>query len=337
MNSYGRHPGRKVSDSAPFPLPTTTTTTSTSSAATGRATTAEAEALLVDADGTWPLDTSDGGPCRTWPVLPGCSSLPADPADWTATDRNAIALSTSLLWHATAGQYGLCRQVLRPCLTPPAPAGLSSRLGRSAVGSRFSADACGCGSRACSCAQELQLPGPVYYAINTDPVHDIEVWIDGEQLLDGWRLYSGGVLVRTDGGDWPTTQDLRRPVHAPQDDPSAAYGAWGVIYWRGRPVPPGGRRANALLSDEIRKACDEDSTCRLPPRLVEMVQRQGVTYRMVDKREFLGDGLTGVTEIDLWISSVNRSHARSAPQVYTVDGPQHYAEPISSAYPEGVQ
>jgi hypothetical protein len=269
---------------------------------------------MVDTDGTWPL-ALPGGPCRTWPVNTDCADLPDDPADWDAEQRAAVVTATDLLWRLTAGAYGLCRVTARPCTSG---AGSGRRCG------------CGGGCPMCFTAATLALPGPVHHTPD-DSRFGLEVWQNGQQVT-AWRLLDGGLLARTDGQLWPRWQNLLRPLHGTAEETADTF---GIVYWRGLPVGEAGARAVGLLTGEIVKACAGDDSCKLPAR-VEIVQRQGVTMRVVDTREFLAKGMVGVTEIDLWIASVNPHHRRAQPQVYTPDGIHWIAEPTSSRYPGGV-
>lgn len=289
------------------------------------------DATPIAPDGTWALDTAGaGGPCRTWPVQRDCagSCLPDDWSQWTPDHRIAVETATEILWRLTAGRFGLCRETVRPCAAdspgwPSAPGygPLSAYSGHippplpSGYGyGALPAAGCGCvGVCGCSTADELELPGPVHDA---DP-YRLEVWQDGALLLTGWRLI-GDRIVRTDGKTWPVRQPMHLPLAAPPGQPAASVGTFGVVYWRGMQVPPGGRRAVTLLACELWKACHKPNECRLPASVVE-VQRQGVTYRVADPQTFLEQGRVGITHIDLWIASVNPRSVRSPSVVMTPD------------------
>lgn len=292
---------------------------------------------VVDDDGTWPLHES-GGPCRTWPVAPGCSALPEDPAAWDDDHRNAVATATGLLWAATAGVFGLCRDTVRPCSPqqPLPPFRYPPARPRPPVIPRAYADPATCEAWCgCNCEGGLQLPGPVY-APPLDTRFAPQVWLDGE-LFTEWKLLSGDRLLRTDDHGWPRWQDLRRPLRPPDGGELADSAAtFGVVYWRGLPVPAGGRRSVAMLADEILKACAGDEACKLPSRLIARIERQGVTYQLVDPRDFLDQGRFGITEIDVWVASVNPHQLKARPQVYSPDAIEWHTEPTSSAYPGGV-
>lgn len=294
----------------------------------------------VNTDGTWPMPPG-AGPCRTWPLDPGCGCLPVpatrngtappDAADIISDrQRSAIEAATEILWRLTAGRYGLCPELVRPCrrsctrILPPVAAAGPVPL---QVGGRWVNVSCGCPpARDCGCdgVDKLVLPGQVYWERpnpTPDPDPDrsaITVWIDGKPLTGGkFVLLDGNTLVRTDGGTWPTCQDLGRPVTEP--------GTWGIEYWRGTPVPPAGRRAMSVLACELFKACTQDTTCKLPER-VQSIAREGVDYTMLDPLSFLSEGRTGLTEVDMWLAAVNPHSHRSPPGAWSPDLPGIYGD-----------
>lgn len=288
-----------------------------------------AQAATVMA-GTWPL-TDPEGPCRTWPLEPGVGCLPGDPAQWSTLQRFAVTDATEILWHLTAGHFGLCRVTVRPTGRPVRCHRVLQGVPVAAVGAEPGLCEGSCG---CTRLQEVVLPGPVYRdPPGADLVHTLEVWVDGVQLPGGYALVGDGRLLRADGVGWPRCQHLERPLVPAAGDPATvSLGTFGVTYWRGRPVPAGGRRAVATLACELVRASTGDGACRLPAR-VEVMEREGVTYRMIDKQEFLRQGRVGIIEIDVWIASVNPRGRRSHPAVFSPDDLDYGAVPTSSAYP----
>src|SRR5699024_3446487 len=105
-------------------------------------------------------------------------------------------------------------------------------------------------------------------------------------------------------------------------------GAYALEDWRGTPVPPGVVLAVSKLACELYKACVKDDSCALPAR-VKTVEREGLTYDMIDPMEFIGQGRTGLTEVDMWVSSVNPHGLRSASTVVSPD--------MYKVRPEGVR
>jgi hypothetical protein len=129
------------------------------------------------------------------------------------------------------------------------------------------------------------------------------VTVAGE-VFTSWRL-EGAWLERTDCHDWSVCAG--RPV-------VVAY-TWGFT------PPSGGVRSVVALAVEAAKQRHGDSSCRLPRRVVS-VTRQGVTMALIDPMTFLEKGLTGVPEVDLWISSVNPSRRARRGSVWSPDMPR---------------
>jgi len=319
-------------------------------------------AATIGEDGTWPLQGGRGGPCRTWPLMPDCGCLPPDATTWDTAQRQAVEAATDILWRLTGGAFGLCRQTVRPCRTPMRETWLPpTTVGPAASGMPQPAliDGqwwnlfCGCGGDTCGCGPtaELQLPGPVYWeqahpwlpapadTRPSPPRYDLEVWIDGQRLPEtAYTLLDADRLVRTDGGTWPDCQYIDRPPRLRDDDPPGwtAEGTFAVVYWQGVPVPPAGQRAVATLACELWKACTGDDSCRLPAR-VQQVQREGITYSILDPQDFLQDGRTGITEVDQWLAAVNPNSLRERPSVWSPDLPRVRHQAFTGAFPQAKQ
>ena len=103
--------------------------------------------------------------------------------------------------------------------------------------------------------------------------------------------------------------------------PNEARGSFAVQYWRGTPVPPGGRRAVSMLACELWKACTGDKTCRLPQH-VQSVTREGVQYTMVDPTDHTAGGKTGLPDVDMWINQVNPKGMKQQVGVWSPDLPR---------------
>src|SRR5690606_32115828 len=208
------------------------------------------------------------------------------------------------LWRFTDRQFGLCEATIRPCRrdcteglssvfsglpgqrSPWTPALIGGRwvnLG-CAAGCR---DACGCGSATPALRFDL-------------PVYDVTaVEVDGE-LLDPatYRVDDHRLLVRQDGGRWPTCQDMSLPL--------GGEGTWAVTFRTGSPVPPGGQVAAGKLALELAKAACGDKGCALPQRW-QSITRPGVNITAaLDTFEGLDQGKTGIWIIDSWVASVTQ-------------------------------
>lgn len=335
-------------------------------------------------DGTWPMP-SGSGPCRTWPLEPGCGCLAPgstrnggnEPSPWggantwTPEQQHAVEAATEILWRATGGAFGLCWETVLPCRRKHAQRQLAAG-GLSPLASNFTAVSCGrCGSEdQCGCPDpdEITLPGPVYWEplrqpsdwrtpwrppdARPDPEGDgtigpryrLVVWIDGHVLREpGWPLewqpgdetvpadytpaqgdywlVESNRLKRMDGRPWPSCPDLSALIQPRVQYPHEARGSFAIQYWRGTPVPPGGRRAVSMLACELWKACVGDKTCRLPQH-VQSVTREGVQYQMVDTTDYTQGGKTGLPDVDMWLSQVNPHGMRQQVGVYSPDLPR---------------
>lgn len=250
----------------------------------------------------------------------GC---PADEGFLSGVDPEMKALAeeaaTDLLNQWTGGLYGVCEVTIRPCrdtsrdphralaeFVETTTGSWSTPWMPVLVGGRWYNIGCGsCGS-SCACVdgtRALSLPWPVESIVS--------VTIDGA-VLDpaAYRVDAKRLLVRTDGGTWPTTQDLNADPGEPN--------TFVIEFMRGTPVPAGGKIAAGVLAMEFMKAWCSDDTCQLPQR-VQNVTRQGVTIGMLEGME-LEDGRVGIWLVDSWVDSVTRPRRPS--QVYSVDLPR---------------
>jgi hypothetical protein len=254
----------------------------------------------------------DEAPCN-WPIITECcpdwDSLPSD------VRVNATAWATEILWALTGRRFGTCQVTVRPCgsscghggwFTWPVDGdGYSGGVGGILTpynygGTWFN---CACPG-ACSCKARCEV-------VLADPVESIvSVVVDGITLdPSAYRVDNGSILVRTDGECWPRCQDLNLSN-------TTDVGTFFVTYNRGVPVPVGGQLAAGLLACDFAKSCT--SGCKLPGNL-STLSRQGVEITMVDPTEALGQGLTGISSVDLWIRSVNPYQLASRPRVRSLD------------------
>lgn len=179
-----------------------------------------------------------------------------------AHQLRVIAQAVALVWTATGRRYGVCTDVARPCLS------------------------CGCREPGyCGCT--------MYDAIDLDPEGDRPVAAIDYVKLSGVGLTPGEDfvvdrrrwLIRTPSGTrWPTCQD-RVLQPAPLE-----------VRWRHGLLPPDDLILNAVypLVAEMARACAGEA-CGLDPSLVESVQREGVSFALVEKG---GGNLTGNRLID---------------------------------------
>jgi len=259
-------------------------------------------------------------PVCDWPVV-----YPGDcPALDTVSDPLVFeAMAIAFLWNWTGRGYGVCPVALRPCRSDCAQADSTfwgygpytsgsampakARWGPALVGGQWFNLSCGACGDDCSCsstgAPSLRLPGPI------DSVQ--EVLIGGDRLLpNAYRVDNRSLLVRTDGGAWPTCQDMA----AAPDKP----GTFQISYLYGTPVPLGGQVAAGVLACELAKASSGDRSCQLPTR-IQTLTRQGVTMTMLDTFEDVEKGRTGLWLVDSWVASVTQP--RRGGKVRSVDIP----------------
>lgn len=266
-------------------------------------------------------EATQTGPCL-WPMSFPCSTDPAGDCSHLATvaaSGDLVNAATEYLWRWTGQRFGTCEVTVRPCRTQCADGGstfwglsgassITPGTGRSPwtpvlVGGRWFNVSCGvCGGDECGCTTTpaIRLPGPV------DSVQEVRI---GTEVLpaSAYRVDDGSLLVRLDGGQWPTCQDL---AAEPGEE-----GTWSVTYTQGTPVPFGGRIAAGRLACELAKAACGDSSCGLPQR-VQTVTRQGVTIAMLDAFDDIDKGHTGIWLIDSWVASVMQQ-----PKGYTLANP----------------
>jgi hypothetical protein len=250
-----------------------------------------------------------------WPAFHAspCDAL----ADLPQEDRDRYEeMAADYLRRFTGGRFGLCSATVRPCRQPsPAPSYAPGAVAWQPVlvGGRWLNLGCGGGCGPGDTGTTL-----VFEA----PVHDVvEVTLGGEALAPAaWRLDSGRLLVRQDGGRWPLSQDLSRPLGDP--------GTWGVTVRVGSPVPQGGQVAAGKLACELARAAAGDKGCELPQRW-QTISRQGVSISAaLDSFEGLDEGKTGIWVIDSWVASVTRPD-----QGFSIATPDYHAARRHSGTP----
>lgn len=241
-----------------------------------------------------------------WPA-----TIPAKyTAEWAKFDEGvrerAIALAGRILWTLTGQVYGLCEATARPCFAPlqgttyRGEGGFWPGLLNGAPGAT---GPCGCSADCTEVSYDrVALPGPV------DSI--LSVHVDGELTAPTlYRVDKRRWLHRIDGQRWPTHQD----VHAPDEAP----GAFAVRYMRGLPIPAPGEELAGVLAVELARGMT-GGACRLPNRATS-ASRQGVSVELVDPREWMTNGMTGVEEVDLWIMAVNPGRSRRPARVTSPD------------------
>lgn len=130
----------------------------------------------------------------------------------------------------------------------------------------------------------VDLPGPVN---RVDRVVDA----DGNDLASA---IAGAGAVRVFGG--------------------ASARGFTVEYQRGLPTPAGAARMVGRLASQRYLQCLGDKKCELPTNTTS-VTRQGVTVQMADPAEVIGQGLTGLPDVDAWVRAFNPHGLAEWPEV----------------------
>jgi hypothetical protein len=160
-----------------------------------------------------------------------------------------------------------------------------------------------CGSSGCSCGplSEIILPGLV-----------AEIWqvkVDGVLLpVESYRVDNGNRLLRTDGLAWPSCQFMDRDVECHE-------GTMGIWYVPGVVPDAAGLWAAGVLTCEFSKACT-GGKCRLPSAVTQ-ISRQGVTMELATG--MFPDGMTGIREVDAYLTSINPHGLKQPPKVWSPD------------------
>jgi hypothetical protein len=224
-------------------------------------------------------------PCE-WPIIwpEGTTATDAERATWGQ-------VAAHIVWSLSGRQYGRCRRWVRPVSSTVGGAWCEPRIvegrwlnspGRSSL---------------------LQLPRP------TIAVHEVRV---ADAILDPVNYRKvGDALIRIDGKTWPVQR-----IEAAE----GTHGWWAIDMTTGFPVPIGGQAAAGLLATELLKARRKDGKCRLPAR-AQSVAREGVDVTLLDPAALYEAGLTGLAEVDGWITAVNPGRLRTRASVTSPDHP----------------
>jgi hypothetical protein len=130
------------------------------------------------------------------------------------------------------------------------------------------------------------------------------------------RNVGSGVIVSPDSYyivDHSTLQFSEGALIVPADiEISYSYGV----------LPPiAGRMAARRLALEYIKLWSGSDDCALPER-VTSVNRQGVSYTIIDSQEFIDEMRTGIYEVDLFLKAINPDKARKRSKVFSPDMPK---------------
>lgn len=223
------------------------------------------------------------GPCEpwtTWEEVTECLG-DTDLSSVSESKRERIIDSVSGILYDLSGRFyqGMCVTTRDLCL------------------------ACStCAPTCCSCFPsqtiDLNLRAPVWAVI--------DITIDGVVLAPAnYTLTGRRYLVRTDDLAWPRSTDL--------SDPTAFRAR--LVY--GRTIPPGARQAASIFAAEVGKAC-AGLQCELPQRILT-INREGITFGILDAQSFLAEGRTGIYLVDEWLTSDRRGR-KARPGIFIPGG-----------------
>lgn len=250
--------------------------------------------------------------------LPETTDWACAKPDWVdALTPEVKARSEALAWRTlaalTANQISTCPILVRPCKTgcrtgswmeaSVMGVGISGTVFTPGINNQgFWVNSCGCNT-ACGCGsiESITLEGPVGGIV--------EVRIDGVVVPpSAYRIDNFVELVRTDGGTWPSCQDMSLD--------NSEVGTFSVSYYLGA-APDGLMQSMAgMLAAEFAKACLNDKSCRLPTGTTSIV-RQGVAMEI--RSTMFEDGLTGIREVDSYVAALNPFKLKARPVVFSPD------------------
>lgn len=223
------------------------------------------------------------GTCEPWATIADLGSPCDDYGMDAALLEDSLQIASDILFSLSGRRYpGVCTDVVRP-------------TGACAPRETTPRDTTGRTDPCCRTTPGIRLGG--------SPIVDVsEVLLDGEVLDPSeYQVDDYDVLVRLrdPAGNlrrWPCCQDVTLPA--------TEEGTFQVTYTYGRTPPLGGIRAAASLACQLALAAQPETAgqCRLSDRVLS-VTRQGVTKTLRDPAAMFPEGLTGLNEVDLWLSS----------------------------------
>lgn len=223
------------------------------------------------------------GTCEPWATIADLGSPCDDYGMDAALLEDSLQIASDILFGLSGRRYpGVCSDVVRP-------------TGACAPRATTPRDTLGRGNPCGSTTRGIRLGGSPLVAIT-------EVLLDGA-ILDPteYTIADHDTLVRLRDasetlGVWPCCQDVTLPT--------TEEGTFQVSYTFGQAPPLGGVRAAASLACQLALAAQPETAgqCRLSDRVLS-VTRQGVTKTLRDPAAMFPEGLTGLNEVDLWLSS----------------------------------
>jgi hypothetical protein len=235
--------------------------------------------------------------CSPWALPDDVPAVVRQELDGVTDEQIASALerASEILWMLSGRRWsgGGCTAVARLVSRPTPGAPWSRTWGH-----------CGCWDVPGSLVGwSSHIDQPRGLRLPTSPVTGItSVVQDGVTLPStAYLLGRTGWLERVDGGVW-----------------SVCDADTVITYTYGEAPPAGGRDAAVTLGVELLKDSLGLKGCRLPKR-VTSVTRQAVSMTMLDPSDFLNEGLTGLTSVDLWLRAVNPEQRPQSGGVWSLD------------------
>lgn len=215
----------------------------------------------------------------------------------------ACKAASYLMWSFSGRKYHGVRTVTEryecPCASPLVSHSwiATPTLVNGAVVNSQSGSSCGCRDLVAGRHLKLRLRGA--------PVRSVQKVSKGDLVLtpDDYKIVNGNILMITSG-----ITDIC---------------GLEVSYTYGVNVPVSGRLAAKKLAYELVLGWEGDDNCALPSN-VTSVSRQGISFAVFDKQDFLNEGRTGVYEVDLFLRAVNPDKARKKAKVFSPDLPKAY-------------
>lgn len=229
-----------------------------------------------------------------------------------AIDVDLRARAEAFAWSAlnalTAMQVAVCPVSVRPCRTEEQPPLYlefpvsGSGIFRPGINNQgYWVNGCGCGaSCGCGAMSEIILPGPVGDVVKVT-IGDVTL------APTSYRVDDGNVLVRLDGEQWPSTQDMTAKPGTGD--------AFVVTYFRGEAPNAMTNFAAGKLAFEFTKLC-QGKKCALPKGVTNIV-REGVTMEV--RQGMFPDGFTGIEEVDTLIEILNPYRLRQQTMIVSPD------------------
>jgi hypothetical protein len=224
----------------------------------------------------------------------------------------ATALAGMTMRMLTGYQLGACPVTIRPCSIRCVQAspnwvwqgGTFIPVNMNGTWTNMVCDHCGLW---CDCGlgrKSITLPGGIGEIT--------QVKVDGAILPStAYEIHNDLHLVRTDGGEWPSTQDMASP--------DTAAGTWSVTYTPGLLVDGTGAYVAGILACQYGKAIT-GGKCELP-RGVTQIARQGITMTLTPGS--FPNGLTGIQTVDAYITRWNPHGLREGPTIWAPGMPEH--------------